>query len=80
MKACIGGHIEKESTFNHEEENCMARRQKSGLSLSNPYVKYGLYALAAYYVYGWYTNMQSNVPQIAPITPKVTTVSAFPNY
>lgn len=65
----------------------MARRQKSGLSLSNPYVKYGLYAVAAYYAYGWYMNMQSSVPQIAqasntsnPVVAPVATVSAFPNY
>lgn len=62
----------------------MARRQKSGLSLNNPYVKYGLYALAAYYAYGWYTNMQSNVPQVTqasnPVAIPEPTVSAFPNY
>lgn len=53
----------------------MARRQKSGLSLKNPYVMYSLYALAAYYAYGWYKNMQS-VPQV--VAP--TTVNAFPRF
>ena len=59
----------------------MAKRRGGMLSLKNPIVKYGLYGIAAYYAYSWYTGRPMQIPFIGQSAPlPEPTVSAFPSY
>ncbi len=62
----------------------MAKRKKSSSIkslLSNQYVKYGLYGVAAYYAYNYFTGKPFALPfsfMQSSVTPPQAQVSAYP--
>lgn len=54
----------------------MAKRRKS--LLSNKYLMWGLYGVAAYYAYGWWMSQSQDNAQ--PVIAPSPQVSAFPPY